>query len=218
MITEVKPPWRSGFSAIRMDNCIITIGGLLLRMNNRPTNNRPMSTRAIWAYNLYAEEWRKHTISSRSRAPEGFHGAAAVAIERIIYIFGGEHIWTRSTSNELWKLSRNESGCFKWSCIRYQCKGKSPSPRDSHSTWEFTGKLWVFGSHGPSLQAYLNDHGDTRGTCNNQLLCYDPDTQKWANPQCFGAIPSPRTGHGSTTISYNVYLFGGFDEYLGPSR
>ena len=44
---------------------------------------------------------------------------------------------------------------------------------------------------------------------NNQLLCYDPNTQKWTTPQCFGDVPSPRLGHASTISKNKVWLFGG---------
>ena len=96
---------------------------------------------------------------------------------------------------------------------------KSPSPRAGHTGWEHAGKLWVFGGKGPSPQHYLNDHGDnislTAGhseEINNQLLCYDPNIQKWTNPQCFGATPSPRSGHGYSIIKDKGWIFGGWSQ------
>ena len=45
---------------------------------------------------------------------------------------------------------------------------------------------------------------------NNQLLSYDPDTNNWVNPQCFGSVPAPRWAHASAIIRGKVFLFGGF--------
>ena len=83
-----------------------------------------------------------------------------------------------------------------------------------HTGWEYAGKLWAFGGKGPLPELYLKCHGDFaragRGLLtNNQLLSYDSSTNDWVNPQCFGAVPSPRWGHASAMIRANVYLFGG---------
>ena len=63
-----------------------------------------------------------------------------------------------------------------------------------HTGWEYAGKLCVFGGRGPSPEGYLNDYGDIAGDflmkLNNQLLCYNPNSKRWTNPQCFGATPT----------------------------
>ena len=121
-------------------------------------------------------------------------------------------------TNLLWTLARATPGCFTWSFIEPQCQGKSPSPRSSHAGWEYAGNLWIFGGAGPSPEGYLNDHGANAGRSvfimNNQLLCYNLNTKTWINPQCFGAIPSPRAGHACATIKDKVWLFGGRDDNL----
>ena len=205
---------RSGHSAVHLDNDVIIIGGWW--------DNKELSTRVIWMYNLYTEAWSKHVIPKyimeKNDVPELFHGAVAVAINGTIYTFGGfnKYFFER---NELWALSRTETGCFTWSFIKFEDEKKSPSPRYGHAGWEYAGKLWVFGGKGHSPLFYLNDHGDrafltARGSerrklVNNQLLCYDPNIQKWTNPQCFGTIPSPRSGHGCSIIKDKVWVFGG---------
>ena len=74
----------------------------------------------------------------------------------------------------------------------------------------------MFGGTGCSPEGYLNDHGEflilRKYHKNNQLICYDPNTQKWKNPQCFGAIPFPRSYHASTAVKENVFLLGGFNQ------
>ena len=207
---------RSGHSAVHLDNYVILFGGWW--------DDTELSTRVIWMYNLYTEVWSKYVIPKHvmeeSDAPEPFHGAVAVAINGIIYTFGGlDKSYIKR--NALWTLSRTETGCFTWCFIKFEDDKKSPSPRCGHSGWEHAGKLWVFGGVGPSPQRYLNDHGDDirlaardSETKNNQLLCYDPNIQKWTNPQCFGTIPSPRSSQGCSIIKDEVWLFGGSSQNM----
>ena len=206
-----------GHAAVRLDNFIIITGGV-------DRAGTPLSTRVIWAYNLYTQVWRKHVIPNIQTAPVSFYGAVAVAIEGSVYTFGGmiaqgysgglRILSAKGESNELWTLSRTETGGFAWSIIDPQCKKESPSPRYGHTGWEYAGKLWVFGGAGPSAEGYLNCHGDIARIwqgflVNNQLLSYDPNTKHWVNPQCFGSVPSPRWGHASAIIDANVFLYGG---------
>ena len=207
MTTEIEHPL-CRHSAAYLDNHIVIFGGI-----NK--NDKPLSARLIWMYNLYTEEWSKHVIPDTSAAPEPFSRAVTTVIDGTIYTFGGINAKAYDKTNELWTLTRAELGCFTWSFIEPQCKEESPSPRSSHTGWEYAGNLWIFGGAGLSPEGYLNDHGATSAgfsnfTTNNQLLYYNPNTQKWINPQCFGAVPSPRSGHVCATLKDKVWLFGGW--------
>ena len=211
--------------AIQLDNVLVIFGGT---GRDEDKDDDSPSTHVIWMYNLYTEEWGKHVIPKhvipkhvidKNGVPWKYNGAVAVAINGTIYTFGGSYgkyanlIRERNT---IWTLSKAKTG-FTWSFIKSQHNKASPSPRKWHSGWEYAGKLWVFGGHGPSPERYLNDHGDILSrrydlTMNNQLLCYNPNIQKWTNPQCFGAVPTPRHGHESTSIKDKVWIFGGRDE------
>ena len=201
---------RTGHCAVTLGNCVVVIGGCWI-------TNKPSSTNVIWMYNLYTNEWRKHSIVDKGCAPEPFHGAAAVTIDGIIFIFGGVSgkDSTEPETNALWTLCRTPGGSFTWSFINPHCKEESPSPRVGHTGWEYTRNMWIFGGAGPSPEGYLNGHGDTDGVLsgimNNQLLCYNPNTQKWTNPQCSGSIPTPRIGHASAIINDKLWLFGGYN-------
>ena len=122
---------RGGQYAVKLDNSIIMFGGLW---------KTSFSTRVIWTYNLYTEEWRKYAIPHTKEAPEPFVSAITVTIDGAIYSFGGATPNNRIERNALWKLSRTRE-CFTWSFIKPQCKEESPSPRDYHSGWEYEGKL-----------------------------------------------------------------------------
>ena len=216
-MNEIEYPGDS-HCAVCLGNCVVMYGGVWLPDHGELL--QPVSTRVIWVYNLYTDEWSNHVIPDTSDAPVPFQRAAAAAIDGTIYTFGGMHV-DFSDYNRLWKLSRTKTGGFSWSFIETKCKKKSPSPRSGHTAWDFLGKLWIFGGHcywwflHESPQDYLNDHGayerlnNQLSTRNNQLLWYDPSSQSWTNPQCFGAVPSPRHGHDSTIIRNTLWLFGG---------
>ena len=205
---------RADHCAVFLDNSVIIFGG---RLRGTTYKNSP---REIWIYNLYSEEWIAHLLARECCAPEPFVKAAAAAIDKTIYVFGG---LGRYTSNEIWMLSKTKHGWFEWSEFHKPLsKEKSPSPRAGHTGWEHAGKLWVFGGFGDSLEGYLNDNGDTeefnfssdwltRWVKNNQLLCFDPNIEMWTNPRCFGSIPTPRSGHASVIINNKVWLFGGIN-------
>ena len=161
--------------------------------------------RCIWSYNLYTEQWKMYIIQEpNSVPPVAKFGASAVAIGTDVYMFGS------NVSNNVWRLTINEKRCFTWTKIPKKAKSKTPSPREGHSAWEYMGKMWVFGGGGlPPCYGFLNEHGDGTGIINNQLLCYDPFNNAWANPKCFGDVPCPREHHGTAIIMDKVYLYGG---------
>ena len=210
-MTNTIESLRIRHSAVRLDNHVVIFGGFCAGL-------QLSSTRVICSYNLYTEEWRKFVIPDTMNAPEEFISAVADTIDGVIYTFGGRHTGSRYEfeRNALWTLERTKKGGFAWSYIKPQCKEQSPSPRTGHTGWEYEGKLWIFGGSGTSPEGYLNYNGDFQYSIrrlfrNNQLLCYDPNTQKWTNPQCFGDVPSPRGGHASAFAKNKVWLFGGYD-------
>ena len=162
-------------------------------------------------YNVYTDQWSKYHLPVEKSAPPALSGACATAIDTDIYMFGGFNRELRRYTNEIWKLTRAPQGYFDWSNIQFQHDEKSPSPRMGHSGWEYEKYLCIFGGYGQFSSKYLNDHGDFSGAVTNQLLCYDPSTQMWKNPQCFGSIPSLRSHHCTDMIRDKVWLFAGID-------
>ena len=207
---------RGCHSAACLDNYVVIIGG------SQPSriDKIPLPTDVIWMYNLYTEVWRKHIIPKHvieeNGSPDQFYGGIAVNVSGTIYTFGGYGM-DGNHRNALWALSKTKTESLIWSFITFQHEKESPSPRLGHTGWEYAGKLWIFGGSGPSPENYLHDYGDiaflTYGCPrNNQLLCYDPSTQKWTNPRYFGSFPSPRSGHVSAIIKDKVWVLGGFDQ------
>ena len=190
--------------AVRLNNYIVVIGGW-------DRNHQQVSTHVIWMYNVYTDQWSKYHIPGKKSAPPALSGACATAIDTDIYMFGGFSDELGRHTNEIWKLTRTPQGYFDWSKIIFQHDEKLLSPRKGHSGWEYDKCLWVFGGSGPVSPESLNDHGDFSGIFTNQLLCYDPSTQMWTNPECFGAVPTPRSDHSTDIIRDKVWLFAGID-------
>ena len=147
--------------------------------------------------------------------PGGTYGSCVVTIEKEVYVFGGQ-IHNGPDTNLMWKLITSQQQLYAWTTIKTGTMQNTPSPRAYHSGWEFSGKLWTFGGNGCPLEGYLNDNGEWNDGPNNQVLCFDPSSQKWTNPKCNGTAPCPRLGHASTIVGDHVWMFGGtnFDFYL----
>ena len=199
--------WIQGHLAVRTKNCIVVFGGW---HGIGLTRFVPISKDVIWTYNLYTEQWRTHQIHNKN-LPHSSEGACAAAIGTDIYMFGGSMYNRVKKTNDLWKLSTQ--GFFKWSKIDFQHDMKLPAPRKDHSGWEYAECLWVFGGYGMPYELdntnFLCDHGVFSYMMNNQLICFNPSTKMWTNPQCFGAVPSPRFSHKTAIIKDKVLLFGG---------
>ena len=191
-------------AAVRINNYIVVIGGISM-FND-------ISQDVIWTYNVYTELWRKHKIHGEI-IPPPVKGPCATAIGPDIYMFGGIMLSPEHTDNELWKLSISQR-CFKWSRIDFQHDIKLPSPRKGHTGWEYAGCFWVFRGVGKAAENnYLCDHGIFLYGLNNQLICFNPSTKKWTNPQCFGDVPSPRSTHHTAITDNKVWLYGGRNEF-----
>ena len=213
MLGKTKLPATCGHVAVLLEHNILVISG---HREEYPLK----SNREIWRYNLYTEQWKRHVIPDKDRAPPQTYFACAVTIgkdvymfggkttEQDVYIFGGETRWKKT--NALWKLAGTLEKHFAWNSVPIR-NSMLPSPRERHSGWEYAGKLWVFGGFADQTQnRYLHDHGDFEDLRNNQLLYFDPYSKVWTNPQCFGAIPPPDGMNACTISGDTVCLFNPF--------
>ena len=228
---------RSWHVAVVMNHCVVVFGGIKV-------GGSQSSLHVIWMYNLYTEQWDKHQIPDDHIVPPPTNCACAVVTGKDIFMFGGYARFGQVT-NALWKLSwipqgtlpgtpqgmpqgiphgtpqgttqRTPQGCFLWSQIgRCESKQKCPSPRMFHSGWEYAEKLWIFGGEGRYHDGFLNVHGDFTNGVTNQLLYFDPSSEEWQNPECFGDIPNPVHGHATAILRNKVWIFGGYEKHWKP--
>ena len=200
-------PWHGAVcdhAAVCVENHIMVFGGIGDNDGNALLHN-------IWMYNMHTQQWGKHMIPRGKIAPPGTRKFCAVAIEGDIYMFGGWDYEEKGCTNAVWRLTRTPEKCLEWRKGIAKPEDKAPSPRHSHSGWEYKGQLWTFGGKGLPLAGYLSDHGDFWGNENNQLLRYDPLSEDWRNLKPSGTIPDPRSGHVTTIIGDTVWVYGGHE-------
>ena len=201
------------------DHVAVCVKNHIIVFAGRDIKHKTLSLHNLWMYNVDTEQWRKHVIPHGKDVPPGTVNSCAVVIKGAIYMFGG---WVPPDpshyTNAVWKLTITPEQCFKWRKCMARIEKKTPSPRQCHSTWEYKGKLWTFGGHGPSLENYLNDHGDFSSHMeihgygqNNQLLCYNLLSEDWRNLKPSGTIPEPCSCHASTISGDKVWVYGGFN-------
>ena len=196
-------PYVHGHIAVRVAHCIVVIGGKAWE----DVEDIQAYKHRVWLYNIVLEQWKKYHIPKKKQVPGNLIKACGVVIGEDIHTFGGGGVGCYS--NESWKLTRNTDGNFKWTRILMKHKEQTPSPRKEHSGWEYDGKLWTFGGYGPSINGYLNEHGDFSNNHNNQLLHFNPESNKWTNVKCVGTVPSPRSLYATTALDNKVWLYGG---------
>ena len=136
-MSNIEVRKRSSHVAVQQEHYILVFGGHW--WEEVGFSKEPLPLHDIWMYNLYTEQWRKHVITDRKTIPFERIGASATVIGSDIYMFGGRSII--EDTNSLWKLTRTPRGCFAWYQINSKSKKKSPSPRCSHSAWEYANKL-----------------------------------------------------------------------------
>ena len=204
---ECKLPYIEHHIAVRLDHCIVVVGGLLF---DDAFQCFEINDCDVWLYNLFLEQWKKYQIPKQRQVPPNLVGACGIVIGKAIYTFGG-YEKDHSKSNEVWKLTRNTNSSFEWNKILVKHKKKIPSPRTWHSGWEYDGKLWTFGGSGPSLLDYRNEYGDfvPWEILSNQLFHFNPVSNEWTNLKCFGTVPSPRSHHATTSLGNKAWLYGG---------
>ena len=196
--------------ALRLNNNIVIIGGLDLKYDGES----PLPMHEIFMYNLYTEQWRTHHISG-DKLPTERSRTCATVIENDIYMFAGWNYDTHATFNDLWKLTSIGKGGFTWCKIEFQCGVKLPARRYDHRAWQYEDCMFVLGG-----RVDLKDHpeylkysyyGEFSDGVTNQLLSYDPSTQRWENLQSLGTVPSPRIQPSTASIGDKVWLLGGCD-------
>ena len=208
IVDESVPPQIWNHTAVRLDHFIIVTGGQVHKYRGMLSTHRG---RRIYTYNLYTEDWRQYVIPSQKQAPKCLSAMCGVRIGTDIFIFSAPiHVASdRDLRSNLWRLRRQTNRCFVWSIVSVKKGTKRPSPRIQYSSWEHNQKVWIFGGHGPSLEGWLNDYGDSDGLTNNQLFHFDFTVKKWSDMKCFGKIPAPRTQSATTIIGDKLFLFGG---------
>ena len=183
-----------------VDGQIVVFGGAIEKTiaRNYTLISTDASNRLIWTRTWENDCWIPYTIPRCQVAPFRTRNASVVAINKDLYMFGGEI--GPCVTNALWKLCRTKENKYSWTQVMAENENRSaqPSPRKCAAAWEFDDKLWAFGGYGMPFDLYIHDNKaifrvvDGLYGRHNQLICFDPSTGKWNIPDTSGKVPHPQ--------------------------
>ncbi|XP_067011979.2 kelch domain-containing protein 2 isoform X2 [Anabrus simplex] len=215
---------RSGHIAVAYQECVIIWGGYVEHVQETSTSpivSQYHDTDEIWVYDRITEVWER--ILTKGDIPPRNSGSCAVLLEDNLYVFGGYHGESdpgsmEGNSNQLYRLDLTT---MTWEWLHPP--GPLPAACDKLVGWTYQRKLYFFGGFGPPpnvqdlvapipflhiLDPSTQPSGWPRGW-NNQLVRYDPESNRWDWPKSHGQIPSPRAAHAADLTGDKVYVFGG---------
>jgi len=229
-----RPESRSGHVSVAYGPCVYVWGGYHELHVDRWTDERYMPNYIIWIFNTFTREWTSQHCTGQ--LPKGSSGSCAVVHSHFMYLFAG---FSENTSNlnSLYKLNLKTFVWSRADGLPHddfdsedeESKGPSfipppnsmPSRRDKFCGWVYENKLFFFGGFGPKLDSdpsflkhdgsWLADYTNSsalRGW-NNQVVCFDLETQKWSSVATSGPRPLPRAAMAAAILHHSVYIFGG---------
>ncbi|KRZ37152.1 Kelch domain-containing protein 3, partial [Trichinella pseudospiralis] len=142
--------------------------------------------------------WRKPNVTGTPPIWRDFHTATVIGDR--MYVFGGRsdeaapyHSNVERYPTDLFYL---DLSTFTWHEV--QTTGERPTGRRSHSAWEHSGCLYIFGGY----NGLTNHHS-------NSVYRFNPNSSKWEKLKPGGCPPTPRRRQCCVKIGSKVYIFGG---------
>lgn len=167
--------------ATRIDHCCAVVGNVIYIIGDKhywETNDE------VLAYDPEIDQW-----SYRTPMPTGRGFAAAAAVEKIIYVFGGN-----DTIGNNW-LRTNEA--YNTLTDTWEERVLLPGNKRGLLTAVAVGeKIYVMGgTNSYILPTFDYNHA------------YDPDTDTWDTS--LAPLPRPRSHHAAVALDGKIYLIGG---------
>lgn len=186
-IAEGNPPSaRGGHSATLIGKSIVIFGGHYYK--NKIEGFCYLNDTHFLDIEL--SKWLKPTITGK--VPPQRYGHSAIFAGGIIIIFGGKGP-KGVVYNDLYTFDPDHK---KNSWLLANETGEAPAPRFNHTANLYDKKMYIFG--GWNGKEFFND-----------TVMYDLEKMIWMKIQTFGT-PSPRMGHASCVVNYNLIIQGGF--------
>ncbi|KRY37343.1 Kelch domain-containing protein 3, partial [Trichinella spiralis] len=151
--------------------------------------------------------WRRPNVTGVKPSWRDFHTATVIGDR--MYVFGGRsdeagphHSNVERYPTDLFYL---DLSTFEWHEV--QTTGERPTGRRSHSAWEYSGCLYIFGGY----NGLTNHHS-------NSVYRFNPNSLKWEKMKPGGCPPTPRRRQCCVKIGSKVYIFGGTSPHLPASQ
>ncbi|KXJ94043.1 hypothetical protein Micbo1qcDRAFT_187874 [Microdochium bolleyi] len=195
--TAEGPGPRVGHASLLVGNAFIVYGG------DTKIEETDVLDETLYLLNTSTRQWSR-ALPAGTR-PSGRYGHSLNIVGSKIYIFGGQV--EGYFMNDLCAFDLNELQMpnNRWNVLiensdqSGQVQTAIPPARTNHSMITYDDKLYLFG--GTNGFQWFND-----------VWCYDPAVNKWAQLDCIGYIPVPREGHAAALVDDVMYVFGGRTE------
>ncbi|KAI1505018.1 hypothetical protein F5X99DRAFT_334309 [Biscogniauxia marginata] len=194
--TAEGPGPRVGHAALLVGNAFIVYGG------DTKIDESDVLDETLYLLNTSTRQWSR-ALPAGPR-PSGRYGHSLNIIGSKIYIFGGQVEGYFMNDLAAFDLNQLQMPNNRWEVLIENSEvgatqGKVPPARTNHSIVTYGDKMFLFG--GTNGFQWFND-----------VWCYDPAINKWAQLDCIGYIPVPREGHAAALVDDVMYVFGGRTE------
>ncbi|KAI5867587.1 hypothetical protein GGS23DRAFT_184620 [Durotheca rogersii] len=195
--TSEGPGPRVGHSSLLVGNAFIVYGG------DTKIDETDVLDETLYLLNTSTRQWSR-ALPTGPR-PSGRYGHSLNIVGSKIYIFGGQVEGYFMNDLAAFDLNQLQMPNNRWEILSENSEtntalqGKVPPARTNHSMITFNDKMYLFG--GTNGFQWFND-----------VWCYDPTVNQWAQLDCIGYIPVPREGHAAALVDDVMYVFGGRTE------
>ncbi|XP_046860066.1 kelch domain-containing protein 3-like isoform X2 [Xenia sp. Carnegie-2017] len=137
--------------------------------------------------------------------PRRVNHAAVAVNDRYVFTFGGfcsGEDYTRILKMDVHMFDLHKLKWMKVSNVESDDYDSTPFMRYGHTASIVGRKIYIFGGR-----------NEVYGAC-NRVFTFGINTFKWSIPNVYGTIPPPHDGHSACVIACNIYIFGGYTDWL----
>ncbi|KAI6778210.1 Tip elongation aberrant protein-like protein [Emericellopsis cladophorae] len=190
--TAEGPGPRVGHSSLLVGNAFIVYGG------DTKIDESDVLDETLYLLNTSTRQWSR-ALPAGPR-PSGRYGHSLNIIGSKIYIFGGQVENEFMNDMSAFDLNQLQLPNNRWEILLHgDSSQNTPAARTNHSVITYNDKMYLFG--GTNGIQWFND-----------VWCYDPAFNQWAQLDCIGYIPAAREGHAAALVDDVMYIFGGRTE------
>ncbi|KAK7419538.1 Negative regulator of mitotic exit [Neonectria punicea] len=190
--TAEGPGPRVGHCSLLVGNAFIVYGG------DTKIDEADVLDETLYLLNTSTRQWSR-ALPAGPR-PSGRYGHSLNILGSKIFIFGGQVEGFFMNDLSAFDLNQLQMPNNRWEIlVAGDTSPKLPVARTNHSMITYNDKMYLFG--GTNGFQWFND-----------VWCYDPALNTWAQLDCIGYIPAPREGHAAALVDDVMYVFGGRTE------